>query len=481
MIKTKIIATVGPATDSEQALTSLLNAGVNIFRQNFSHGTLEQHAEVFHRIREVCRKNASHAAIMVDLCGPKIRVDQIEGDSFPIETGHHFDILAEHVLGSPDRVSTNRPALVREVNVGHRILIDDGSVLVRVLEKHQTHLRCVCEVGGRIATRKGLNLPDSDLVMSALTEDDKVNASWAFTNGADYVAMSFVRSAADLQELRAMMPLNCDCPLVAKIETSHAIQHLDEIIEASDVVLVARGDLGVEMDLAKVPILQKDILRRCQQSGKPAITATQMLQSMVTQPTATRAEVSDVANAILDNSDCVMLSAETSVGQYPIEAVNMMSRIAQKTETLLKERGTTSRVNAASTLRLVTTAVSHCTALLANELSAKLVVLWTQAGNTARLLSKCRLNRPIVGLSPDESVCRRMAMYYGIVPVQMQRQKRTLEMLNDVDTMLLKKNLVEVGDLIVVVAGTRLEQVGATNALLIHLVNNPQESAPAFT
>ncbi len=481
MNQTKIIATIGPATDSEETLTALLDAGVDIFRQNFSHGTLAQHAEVYHRIRKVCQKKSSHAAIMIDLCGPKIRVDEVEGGSFPIEMGDHLDILAEHIIGTPGRISTNRPALVREVSEGHRILIDDGAVLTRVLEKHETHLHCICEVGGHIATRKGLNLPDSDLMMSALTEDDKVNAAWAFANNADYVAMSFVRSAADLQELRDMMPLDCECPLVAKIETSHAIQHLDAIIDSSDVVLVARGDLGVEMDLAKVPILQKDILQRCQKAGKPAITATQMLQSMVTQPTATRAEVSDVANAILDTSDCVMLSAETSVGKYPIESIKMMSRIARQTETLLKEKGMTSRVNATSTLRLVTTAVAHSTAMLANELNARLVVLWTQVGNTARLLSKCRLNRPIVGLSPDESVCRRMSMYFGVVPVQMKRKKRTLDMINDVDKMLLQKNLVDVGDLIVVVAGTRLEQAGSTNALLIHLVSDSKETSPTFT
>ncbi len=481
MNQTKIIATIGPATDSEEALTSLLDAGVDIFRQNFSHGTLEQHAEVFQRIRKICQKKSSHAAIMVDLCGPKIRVDEVEGGSFPIKVGDHLDILAEHVKGTPGRISTNRPALIKEVSEGNRILIDDGSVLTRVVEKHETHLRCICEVGGHIATRKGLNFPDSNLVMSALTEDDKINATWAFTNGADYVAMSFVRSAADLRELRDMMPLNCECPLVAKIETSHAIQHLDGIIEASDVVLVARGDLGVEMDLAQVPILQKDILRRCQLAGKPAITATQMLQSMVNQPTATRAEVSDVANAILDHSDCVMLSAETSVGKFPIESIKMMSRIAKQTETLLKQKGETARVNAASTLRLVTTAVAHSTAMLANELNAKLVVLWTQVGNTARLLSKCRLNRPIVGLSPDQAVCRRMSMFFGVVPVQMERKPRTLDMINDVDTMLLQKNLAEVGDLIVVVAGTRLEQAGSTNALLIHLVSDPQGHSPAFT
>jgi len=245
---------------------------------------------------------------------------------------------------------------------------------------------------------------------------------------------------------------------------------LDAILEATDVVLVARGDLGVEMELAKVPLVQKETTRKCQQAGKPVIIATQMLQAMVAQPTATRAEVSDVANAILDSADCVMLSAETSVGAYPAQSVKMMNRIAERTEAYLGASGIAPRMEASSTMRRVTTAVAHGASLLARELDAKLVAVWTGTGKTARLLSKCRLDRPVIGLSPDERVCRRMALYYGVVPVRLPHSDDVPAMLGEVDRMLLDRRLAAEGDMVVVVAGTRLEEPGATNSLLIHLV-----------
>jgi len=347
---------------------------------------------------------------------------------------------------------------------------------LRVVEKSDDALTCVCEVGGTIRTRKGLNLPDSDLTMSAITPKDREDLAWALEHGVDYIALSFVRSADDLRELCELMPLGgAGCPIVAKIETVQAIAHLDEIIEAADVVLVARGDLGVEMDLAEVPLLQKRIVGLCQQAGKPAIVATQMLQSMVDAPTATRAEVSDVANAILDSGDCVMLSAETSVGSYPVESVRMMGRIAEKTEVYLNAKDSGARVDLTRTLRRVTTAVAHGANLLARELEATLVAVWTQTGNTARLLSKTRLHVPVVGLSEDPAVCRRMSMYYGVVPLAVAWQEDEASMLAALDDLLLECRLAKRGDLIVVIAGTRLEKEGATNSLLMHLVGTPPD------
>lgn len=481
MIRTKIIATIGPATESVQILGDLLDAGVDVFRLNFSHGTIQQHEITYNRIRSICRQRGVAAAVMADLCGPKIRVDPVEDDAFEIQKDDEIDIVGGHIVGNASRISTNRPELVREVAVGHRVLIDDGLVRLRVADASADRLRCVCEVGGMISTRKGVNLPDSDLEMSALTQKDHEDLAWAVEHGADYIAMSFVRRAADLRELRDLLPLSEDrCRIVAKVETPLAIKHIDEIIESADVVLVARGDLGVELDLARVPLLQKQITRKCRLAGRPVIIATQMLQSMVERPTATRAEVSDVANAILDAADAVMLSAETSIGSYPIESVKMMVRIAEQTEDFLDRSGAASaEVN--SLVPRVPTAVAHGANLLARELDAKLVAVWTQTGNTARLLSKCRLPSVVIGLSPDEHVCRRMAMYYGIKPVQMTRDEDVLAMLGEVDAALLARGLAVSGDMIVVVAGTRLHQVGSTNAIFIHLVGNTPTGTPEIT
>jgi pyruvate kinase len=479
MIQTKIIATIGPASDSPEMLARLLDSGVDVFRLNFSHGTLEQHARTFDRIRSACAERGSNAAIMADLCGPKIRIDPVENDGFKIAEGDSIDIVAGHIPGTPRAVSTNRPEIVREAQVGNRILIDDGSVMLRVTKSASDSLTCVCEAGGRIATRKGVNLPDSKLVMSAMTDKDREDLAWAIEHRVDYVALSFVRSAADLKELRELLPLRGDaCLVIAKIETLQACDHLDEIVEASDVILVARGDLGVEADLARVPILQKQIVARCQQAGKPVIVATQMLQSMISSPTATRAEVSDVANAILDGADGVMLSGETSVGEYPERAVKMLVRIAEQTEDHLRRIDASGRLEMSMSMRRIATAVAHGANLLARELGARLVVVWTQTGNTARLLSKCRLNIPVIGLSPNQHVCRRMSMYYGVVPICLVQDVTILKMLHEVDAALIERRLADPDDPILVIAGTRLDQPGATNALLIHLVGNAAQELP---
>jgi len=477
MIRTKIIATIGPASDASEMIAKLLDGGVDVFRLNFSHGTLEQHGRAYQRIRRLAAERGKNVAVMGDLCGPKIRVDPIENDSFTIRRGDQLRIVQGHVVGGPEAISTNRPELLDELREGHRILIDDGRVRLRVQSVTTDTVTATCEIGGPISTRKGLNLPDTDLQMSALTEKDREDLRWAIDNGVDYVAISFVRKADDIEELRALFPLEDTVRIVAKIETPQAIDDIDRIIEIADVVLVARGDLGVEMELSAVPLVQKDITRRCQTRGKPVIIATQMLQSMVDQPTATRAEVSDVANAIFDAADAVMLSAETSIGEYAVESVDMMTQIAMKTEDYLSKQGALARMDLGATLRRATTAVAHSANLLAKETDARAVAVWSDTGNTARLLSKTRLSMPVVGLAADERVCRRMAMYYGVLPVQLDRKRNIPAMLSDVDALLLDRDLVSTGDLIVVIDGTRLEQPGATSGLLLHVVADSNAGA----
>lgn len=470
MLRTKIIATLGPASDDASTIAALIDAGVDVFRLNFSHGTLERHGRTLDNIRSVCRDRRAAIAVMADLCGPKIRVDKIDNGSFDIVPGDEIDIVPGTVVGTKERISVNRPELVAELEVGQRVLIDDGNVRLRVKTAVDDRVTCVCEVGGRISDRKGVNVPNTDIAVSAVTDKDRADLAWAVQHEVDYVAVSFVRTAADLRTVRDLLPLSGPrFPLVAKIETPQATEHLDEIIEAADIVLVARGDLGVEMDLACVPLIQKRITRLCRQAGKPVIIATQMLQSMVDNPVPTRAEVSDVANAILDSADCVMLSAETAIGRYPVEAVGMIDRVGRNTEAFLATVRRETKVLSPE-MRRVTTVVSQGADLLARELDARLVAVWTEAGNTARLLSKHRLDQLVVGICPDERVCRRMAMYYGVHPVLAQRESTTKAMVGQVDRLLIDRRLADPGDMIVIVAGTHLDEPGATNALLIHLV-----------
>jgi len=469
MIRTKIIATLGPGSDTLAGITALIDAGVDVFRLNFSHGTLDTHAAVFARIQEARRAARSPIAIMADLCGPKIRLNTIAGGGFNIFSGERIALDADTAPGSPLRIGVNRPQLIHEVKVGHRVLIDDGNVELVVEATTGLALHCVCRFGGRLSDRKGMNFPDSDLAVSALTEKDKADLAWVVGNGFDYVAQSFVRSSGDVDALYALLPAESPIQVVAKIETRHATRCLDEIIDAADVVMVARGDLAVEMDLAAVPLIQKDIARRCRVAGKPVIVATQMLQSMVERPTPTRAEVSDVANAILDEADVVMLSAETAVGPYAVQAVRMMARIAEQTEAYTGSVAGGATILSPET-RPVTTAVGHGASVLCRELGAKLVAVWTESGRTARLLSKHRVPATIVGLSADPAICRRMAMYYGVHAMQLVRNADNDVMMEELDVALKSAGLVSTGDRIVVIAGTHLDEPGATNALLIHLV-----------
>lgn len=471
MIRTKIIATVGPASRSPEVLARLIEAGVDVFRLNFSHGSLEDHGAALRAIRAAAARCEAVVAVMGDLCGPKIRVDPVEGDAFDLPTGAQIRIVADKVAGNAERISTSRRELPQEAAVGHRVLIDDGMIRLRVEESDGKSLLCRCEAGGAIQSRKGVNLPDTDLHMSSMTDKDRGDLAWALANDVDYIALSFVRRAEDLDELRAAMRA-CGrvAPVVAKIETPQAINELHRIIEATDVVLVARGDLGVEMDLACVPLLQKDITARSQRAGKPVIVATQMLQSMVEHPTATRAEVSDVANAVFDSADAVMLSAETAVGAYPVAAVEMMNRIAHETETYLARSGYFARMDADDSVNPIATGVVNGAGSLARELQAKLIAVWTETGNTVRLLSKCRPDRLIVGLASEEAICRRMAMYYGVLPVQMPLTPDQDEMLRRLDEWLREHHLAEESDLVILAASTRLIGPGSTSALLMHLV-----------
>jgi pyruvate kinase len=471
MNKTKLVATVGPACESDALLGAMIDAGVNVFRLNFSHGTLDKHEAVLKRIRQQAAQKKAVVAVMGDLCGPKIRIGEVAGGKCELATGQTVVFQREPIAGTPQRLSSIYPALVDDAQIGHRVLIDDGNVQLRVSEKRPNELVCTIEAGGTVSDHKGINLPDSHVSSPSLTEKDRGDLEWAIAHDLDYVALSFVRRPEDLTELREIIRgRKGRCRIVSKIEKPEAVERIKSIIDQSDVILVARGDMGVEMDVSRVPIIQKEIVLHSRLAGKPVIIATQMLQSMVSAPIPTRAEVSDVANAILDHTDAVMLSAETSVGQYPLAAVGMISRIAAQTESFDREYR---EVRQATNLRAhlpVATAVVRGASVVAAELNARLVAVITVAGDTARLLSRHRLACPIVAFSADERVCRQMAMLYGVIPIHLPDQGSIKATLIALERVLLERKLAALNDNIVVTADVRPDLPGETDALFIHVV-----------
>ena len=471
MNKTKVIVTVGPACRTQEQIAALIAEGADVFRLNFSHGTREDHAQAIHAIRAAAGAAGASVAILGDLGGPKIRLTDVDGGAFEIRPDQLVTVRAGACPSTPDCLCTNYDGLAEDVQIGHRVLIDDGQIRLRVVDKAGGSLACRCEAGGVVASRKGINLPDTRLSLPSLTDKDRADLAFAVEHELDYIALSFVRCPEDLHQLRGEIKrLGREIRVVAKIERPEAIEHLDEIIEISDAVMVARGDLGVEMDVSRVPLIQKEITHRCARVGRPVIVATQMLQSMVEAPVPTRAEVSDIANAILDGADAVMLSAETSVGKNPVQALRVIRSIAAQTEAFLAGRPEDAipRVSPAS-LRFAS-AIVHGAACIARELNVRLMAAWTESGATARLLSKRRPPQWIVGLTSDERVCRWMALYYGVFPVRLPRSDPVRQMTRDVDRVLLERGLAAPGDMIVILTGAHLRQPGATNALLIHLV-----------
>jgi pyruvate kinase len=388
-----------------------------------SHGSHPEHQQALDTIRELVDERGVHVAVMADLCGPKVRTGKINPSQAELMPGAECVIRRRLELGTAADFSTNYPGLVDDVDVGHRVLIEDGKLRLRVSEKQQDAIVCACEVGGELGSRKGLNLPDSNLSIPAITEKDKADLKWAVGNAVDFIAQSFVRRSEDIIGIRrSIEAAGGDIPIVAKIETTHAIADLEGLLRTADAALVARGDLGVEMDVWRVPMVQKDIVRQCRRLGRPVIVATQMLQSMVNQPTPTRAEVSDAANAILDGADALMLSAESAVGEYPVESVRMLNRIALQID---GERSTVGadpgRVSVAGTWigqhdDRTAAAVAHSAVLIALELDVKLLAVWCRSGRTARWISKYQIPKTLIALSSNDVLCRQLALCAGLEP-----------------------------------------------------------------
>ncbi|MDP9174611.1 MAG: pyruvate kinase [Planctomycetota bacterium] len=477
MIRTKIVATMGPACGDIETLLGLFQAGVDVCRLNFSHGDLNSHLLMLRNIREAAARWDQPIAVLGDLCGPKIRLGKIaETDGtggMPIAVGDELTIQRAATVGAGGRVSSIYAHMVDDVQIGHRVLIEDGILRFICVDKNFNELKCNCTMGGVLKSSKGINLPDSAVNVPSITERDWECVDWAIENDLDYLALSFVRSADDLILLREHLRNKVtDIHLIAKIEKSEALQQIDAIIDACDGLMIARGDLGVEMDVAQVPIIQKDLIRRCQTTGKPVIVATQMLQSMIEQASPTRAEVSDVANAIFDGTDAVMLSGETSVGKFPLGAVHTMSHVAEVTEEYLATIPVPIAPPAKTgspTLRF-SAAIARGVWQIVNDLKVTLVVIWSQTGATARIFSKNRFSVPIVALSSDHRALRRMALHFGVIPHELAPPETMQDLVNSVDDMVRERKFASAGDRIVIVAGAALGTPGTLNGIVIHTI-----------
>jgi len=477
MRRTKIIATLGPACSSDEVIYRLLTSGVDVFRLNFSHGTHEQHTETISRVREASMAIGRYIPIVGDIQGPKLRIGEVSSDNggvINLQTGARFVITTEPLIGNADRVSTPFTPLPREVQVGHRILINDGLVelIVTGIDGDSVTTRVVH--GGPISSKKGMNFPDSELTIPAITEKDQEDVAFAVQHQLDYIAASFIRRRKDIEDLRALLASHggSDVLVIAKLEKPQAIDNLDEILEVSDGVMVARGDLGVELPPEAVPTVQKRIISEASRWGRFAITATQMLESMTTNARPTRAEASDVANAIFDGSDAVMLSAETASGKYPVEAVQMMARIISSAE--VSRRAYAHEMPAfrkESDLDEFTDALAGAANYAAEAIDAKYIVVFTQTGFAAKLMSKFRPRPPIVALTPSSWVARRMNILWGVQPYVLKEAGEYHEQIVDrVDEYLLAKDIVRPGDRLVILMGSPIYQRAKTNLLRVHRV-----------
>src|SRR5580704_7068996 len=469
MPNTKIVATLGPASDSPTLLRGLLTAGVDVFRLNASHGTQEKHAERIAAARKAAQEHGKHVGILLDLQGPKIRLEKFELGTCDLLAGSTFTITVEPVIGNAERASTGYAGFAKDVKAGDRILLADGAVEMRAIKTDGTSVRCEVILGGEVGDNKGINLPGCQVSAPSLTEKDISDLQFGLEVGIDLVALSFVRTAEDVRQLRQRLDDRTRrIPVIAKIEKPQAWENIDSILDVSDGVMVARGDLGVEMALERVPVIQKGIIRHARRASKFVITATQMLESMIHNATPTRAEVSDVANAIYDGSDAVMLSAETSVGRHPVEAVNFMSRIATEAERSLRARGVQEihRRHNPSYAEIVADAAYHA----AREASLSAIVVFTASGSSARLISRYRPPDSIYAITPSAAVARQLSIQYGVFPILAPDVASTDEMLHLSDSLLLERGLLKIGDSVVFVAGQPIGRPGTTNLMKLHRI-----------
>ena len=465
MRKTKIVATIGPASCSEQVLKELISAGVNVVRLNFSHGTRQWHKSLIQSIRKISSELGKPIAILQDLTGPRIRIGNLKDKSILLKNGILFDLTTQNIIGDEKRISVNYKNLPQEIKKGDTILIADGSVKAEVIGKSKTEIRCRVISGGFISSKKGINLPFTKLKIPSLTAKDIKDLNLGIRCNVDFIALSFVRKADDIKKAKEIIrKKGASIPVIAKIEKPEALKKIDEIIDVSDGLMVARGDLGVEIPIEEIPQVQKMIIKKSNICGKPVITATQMLKSMVENPEPTRAEVTDIANSILDGTDAMMLSEETAMGKYPIRAVKVMSRIAESTEKYIPEQKIFYGENIKKE-KTIPDAISHAACLTALGLNAKAIIAPTQSGYTAIQVSRFRPRQVIIAVTPDIRTVRKLSLCWGVYPILIDSFKNTDDMINKAKKASLVSKLVRKGDMMVMTAGLPVEKTGTTNII----------------
>ena len=466
---TKIVATVGPACDTQEKLEALIQAGVDVFRLNFSHGTHDSHRRTITRIRAASRELGREAAILQDLCGPKVRVGTMANGAIELVSGAETIVTSKEVIGTPERFQTQYSELPKDVKPGERILLDDGQLELEVISTNGEDIRAKVLRGGKLKNHKGMNLPGVSVSAASVTAKDLDDLKVGISEGVDFVALSFIRRPEDMEPVRqALANAYSQARVIAKIEKPEAIEHIDEIVKRADGVMVARGDLGIEMPIQQVPMIQKRLIRLANQYDRYVITATQMLESMTSNPIPTRAEVSDVANAIVDGTDAVMLSGETAAGFDPVGAVKMMAGIAGETEKYLQSfpplwdwKNTLSAENP------LQDALGHAALRLVEDLKVKAIVVSTHTGGTALFMSKARPFAPIIAYTPEAGAVRRLHLYWGVQPVHAPKIKSRSELGVAACRYLREYGMAVPGDQILLVSGTSFGHIGAADAIMV--------------
>lgn len=471
--KTKIVCTLGPATDSPEVLRQLMLEGMDVARFNFSHGDHSEQEKRLEQVKKLREELGLPVATLLDTKGPEIRLGKLQGGKALLEEGQTFVLTTQEKLGDGQCVSISYKELIQDVQPGGRILIDDGLIELSIREIHDTEIVCTVVNGGVISDRKGVNVPDVELSMPYISQRDYEDIIFGIEHDFDFIAASFVRCADDILKLRQILEeKGChSINIISKIENMQGVDNIDEIIRVSDGIMVARGDMGVEIPLEEVPVLQKMIIKKVYNAGKQVITATQMLDSMMKHPRPTRAEATDVANAIYDGTSAIMLSGETAAGMYPVEAVRTMVRIAARTEQNIdytaqfKQRQSMSNPD-------ITNAISHATCTTAADLNAAAIITVTQSGQTARMVSKYRPSCPIIGCSTSDKVCRQLNLSWGVTPIVLERKENTDELFEHAVDAAEKQGLIHMGDITVITAGVPLGVSGTTNMVKVHVAGH---------
>ncbi|WP_431027505.1 pyruvate kinase [Lysinibacillus sp. LZ02] len=475
MRKTKIVCTIGPASESPEMLQQLIKAGMNVARLNFSHGSHEEHAIRIAAIRDAAEKVGKPVGILLDTKGPEIRTHTMENGELHLVTGQVIDISMTEVVGNENVFSVTYDQLIDDVDQNDIILLDDGLIELRVLAKDKERglIHTIVENAGILKNKKGVNVPGVSIKLPGITDKDAQDILFGIEQGVDFIAASFVRTAKDVLEIRELLEQNegSHIQIIPKIENQEGVDHIDAIIEISDGLMVARGDLGVEIPAEEVPLVQKSLIQKCNQVGKPVITATQMLDSMQRNPRPTRAEASDVANAIIDGTDAIMLSGETAAGLYPLESVQTMNKIAERTEQSLDYRGIVSQRSREKGANM-TEAISQAVAHTSINLNVKAILAPTESGNTAKMIAKYRAGVPIVAVTGSVNTAQMLTLVWGVQPIVCQRVQTTDEILELAVDEALKHSFVDHGDVVVITAGVPVGEAGTTNLMKVHIIGD---------